>query len=443
MSMRTVIALLIVSSTLPAQRPQGPPRAIAPATPAGKAVSEWLDAFNSADASTLRAYYDRYRLTRNVKAELDLRQLTGGFDLLSIEKSTPNYVEFVVKERARDIQAVGIADLNPEGTPAITQWSLKAIPAGKGLAAFTIDAARRASVIERALANLDEYVFSDVARKMAADLHARLERGEYNDVTNGITFAVRLTEHLRAVSHDKHLAVNFSAAGPSQSPSQAAAPGAPASCGFTTTLEPNGNVGILKFNGFVNLTPQCGGEATRAIDAVADAAALIIDLRENTGGDAKMVAFISGYLFDKRTHLNDVLTRRRDASGRLIVPDQFVTNESWANDPDPPGRKYGGTKPIYVLTSSVTFSAAEEFSYNLKALKRATIVGEQTGGGSHPTRGLRIDDQFSMGVPFARSVNPITKTNWEGTGVTPDVAVPAAQALETAMSLIAQKAKPR
>jgi C-terminal processing protease CtpA/Prc len=106
-----------------------------------------------------------------------------------------------------------------------------------------------------------------------------------------------------------------------------------------------------------------------------------------------------------------------------------------------PGRKYGGTKPVYVLTSSLTFSAAEEFTYNLKALKRATIVGEQTGGGAHPTRSARIDDQFSIAVPFANSVNPITKTNWEGTGVTPDVTVPATQALETAMKLITQKAK--
>jgi C-terminal processing protease CtpA/Prc len=122
-------------------------------------------------------------------------------------------------------------------------------------------------------------------------------------------------------------------------------------------------------------------------------------------------------------------------------PDEFSTQEFWANDPEVPGRKYGGTKPVYVLTSGVTFSAAEEFTYNLKALKRATIVGEPTGGGAHPTRGEPIDDQFSIGVPFARSVNPITMTIWEGTGVTPDVTVPAALALVTAMRLFAQKAR--
>jgi C-terminal processing protease CtpA/Prc len=206
-------------------------------------------------------------------------------------------------------------------------------------------------------------------------------------------------------------------------------------------MESNGKVAVIKFNGFSNLTYPCGTEVTRTFDVVANADALIFDLRENTGGDARMVAFISSYLFDKRTHLNDVLTRRKDASGRQMGPDEFSTQEFWANDPEVPGRKYGGTKPVYVLTSGVTFSAAEEFTYNLKALKRATIVGEPTGGGAHPTRGEPIDDQFSIGVPFARSVNPITKTNWEGTGVTPDVTVPAAQALETAMTLIAQKAR--
>ena len=157
-------------------------------------------------------------------------------------------------------------------------------------------------------------------------------------------------------------------------------------------MEPQGKLGIIKFNGFANLTPQCGGEATAAFDLVAGADALIFDLRENGGGDARMVAFISSYLFDKSTHLNDVMTRRRDASGQLIVPDQFWAHESWTNDV--PGRNTGKKRPVYVLTSSLTFSAAEEFTYNLKALKRATVVGEKTGGEAHPTRPAKIDTSF-------------------------------------------------
>lgn len=429
---RAFVALSLLSVALRAQTPL-------PSTPAGQAVVEWLDAFNSGDSTRLRAHYDRYRLIRNMKSQLELRQLSGGFDLVSVEKSTPRYIEFVVKERKRDIQAVGVTELNPDGTPGMRISALSAIPPGKTLAAFTIDSARRASVIERAIENLEnEYVFSDVSKKMGVEVRARLRRGEYDDVTNAITFASRLTEHFREVSRDKHLGVTFSAGGAPQGPP----PSAPASCGFDATLESGGKVGLIKFNGFPNLTYQCGQEVTRAFEQVADADALIFDLRENGGGDARMVAYISGYLFDKPTHLNDIMSRRRDSSGRLIVPDQFVAYPSWANDPDVPGRKYGGKKPIYVLTSSFTFSAAEEFTYNLKSLNRAVIVGEPTGGGAHPTRGAKIDDQFSIGVPFARSVNPITKTNWEGTGVAPDVRVPAAQALETARRLIAQKPKP-
>jgi C-terminal processing protease CtpA/Prc len=98
---------------------------------------------------------------------------------------------------------------------------------------------------------------------------------------------------------------------------------------------------------------------------------------------------------------------------------------------------------VYVLTSKQTFSGAEEFSYDLKNLKRATIVGETTGGGAHPVSGERIDDHFLIGVPYARAINPISKTNWEGTGVEPDVKVAAAEALAVAEKLASEKAKPK
>jgi C-terminal processing protease CtpA/Prc len=139
-----------------------------------------------------------------------------------------------------------------------------------------------------------------------------------------------------------------------------------------------------------------------------------------------MVAFISSYLFSEPTHLND-LWERKDNS----------THQYWTL-PYVPGKRLDG-KPAYVLTSVHTFSGAEEFTYNLKNLKRATIVGETTGGGAHPVAGHRIDDHFMIGVPFARAINPISKTNWEGIGVEPDVKVAAADALATAQKLVAEK----
>jgi C-terminal processing protease CtpA/Prc len=152
--------------------------------------------------------------------------------------------------------------------------------------------------------------------------------------------------------------------------------------------------------------------------------ALIIDLRENGGGSPAMVALVTSYLFDRRTHLNDLWTRATNKT------EEFWTRDSVA------GRRFGGEKPVYVLTSSNTFSGGEEFTNNLKVLKRATIVGETTGGGAHPVRSRRIDDHFFIGVPFARAINPITRTNWEGVGVEPDTKVPAAAALETALKLL-------
>lgn len=197
-------------------------------------------------------------------------------------------------------------------------------------------------------------------------------------------------------------------------------------CGFRKAEQLDGNVGYLKFNMFA--PPEiCGPTASAAMNFLAGTRALILDLRDNGGGSPSMVAFVASYLFDRRTHINDLWTRRTDS-----------TQEFWTQD-SVPGRRFGGEKPVYVLTSANTFSGAEEFAYDLKTLKRATIVGETTGGGAHPVRGRRIDDHFMIGVPFARAINPITHTNWEGVGVEPDVKVSASEALATAQKLLRQK----
>jgi retinol-binding protein 3 len=159
---------------------------------------------------------------------------------------------------------------------------------------------------------------------------------------------------------------------------------------------------------------------------VAHTDALIFDLRDNGGGDPAMVAFIASYLFDRHTHLNDLYNRRENS-----------TEQYWTL-PYVPGERLP-KQPVFVLTSSHTFSGAEEFCYDLKTQKRATIVGETTGGGAHPVGGHTVADYFMIGVPFAKAVNPVTKTNWEGTGVEPDVKVSAADALTTAEKLAAEK----
>jgi C-terminal processing protease CtpA/Prc len=170
----------------------------------------------------------------------------------------------------------------------------------------------------------------------------------------------------------------------------------------------------------------CGPKATAALGSLGDVDALIFDLRENGGGHPEMVSFVVSYLFAKRTHVNDLYDRKENK-----------TTQYWTK-PEVPGTKFV-KQPVYVLTSKRTFSGAEEFCYDLKNLKRATIVGETTGGGAHPTAGKRLDDHFMIAIPFARAINPVTKKDWEGTGVAPDVAVPADQALETAKKLAAER----
>jgi hypothetical protein len=316
------------------------------------------------------------------------------------------------------------------------QLAVQPVPAGGSIADFKIDAATRARVIQGAIAYLDSnYVFPDAAAKMAAAVKARLERGEYDDVSNGISFAQLLTEHFREISHDLHLRVGFFAAGLPEGPG-GPVPMVPANlreqilaqnCWFRTSEVQAGNIGYLKFDQF--WTPDlCAAVASEALSKLADTDALIVDLRDNGGGDPAMVAYVASYFFDQRTHLNDIWTRRTNQ-----------TRESWTREV--PGKKFGGKKPVYLLTSTRTFSGAEEFSYDLQNLKRVTIIGEQTGGGAHPTNGFRIDSHFEIRVPFARAINPITKTNWEGTGVTPDVRVPASQAMDTARALIARRVK--
>jgi C-terminal processing protease CtpA/Prc len=170
----------------------------------------------------------------------------------------------------------------------------------------------------------------------------------------------------------------------------------------------------------------CGPTVVAAMALVAHADAIIFDLRQNGGGQPAMVTLIASYLFDKPTHLIDIYNCKENS-----------TTQNWTlwYLPGPKLTK----QPVFVLTSKRTLSGAEEFAFDLKNQKRATIVGETTGGGAHPVSGHTVADYFMVGVPFAKSLDPVTKTNWEGTGVQPDVKVPSADALETAEKLSIEK----
>ncbi|HUR79681.1 MAG TPA: S41 family peptidase [Thermoanaerobaculia bacterium] len=282
---------------------------------------------------------------------------------------------------------------------------------------FTITAAERKQVIDNSIARLNEaYVFPETAKKMEQAVRARAARGEYDKITSAKELADTLTRDFREVSKDKHLSMRYSnavlpdrapdAAPPAEALEQQRAFAAKLNYGFEKVERLQGNIGYIDIRGF--MPPEVGGETgAAAMTFVANADALIVDLRFNGGGEPSMIAYLTSYLFDEPTHLNDIWTRAGNST------------EQWWTSATVKGHRFGGKKPVYVLTSSRTFSGGEEFAYNLKTLKRGTIIGEVTGGGAHPVDGVKVSDHFELGVPFARAINPITKTNWEGVGVQP------------------------
>jgi C-terminal processing protease CtpA/Prc len=302
----------------------------------------------------------------------------------------------------------------------------------------SIDAATRIAVIENLFKELnDSYVFPETAKKMEADLRDRVKRNEYDQITTARAFADKLTTDLQAVSHDKHLRVRFSAQPipvrkerdePTEEEKAAFSLfNRTVNFGFEKVERMQGNIGYIDLRGFND--PKEGTDTVAAaMTLVSNTDALIFDLRQNGGGDPEMVALICSYLFgDKAVHLNDLYWRKGDH-----------TDEFWTK-PIVAGKKYLD-KDVYILTSNRTFSGAEEFSNNLKTLKRATIIGETTGGGANPGGMVRLGEHFGAFVPTGRAINPITKTNWEGTGVEPDLKVPKEQALKTAYLMALNKA---
>ena len=291
-----------------------------------------------------------------------------------------------------------------------------------------IDAATRQQVLDGAIEHMQRgYIFEDVAEKMAAALRAHAKAGAYDAITSGADFAAVLTTHLQEVSKDKHLRIVYNPAGMAgaQPPTtdedriRRAAAERRNNYGLHRVERLDGNVGYIELRGFSG-SQEAGGAVAAAMNLLANTDALVFDLRRNGGGSPVTIGFISSYLFDKRVHLNDFYVRetgRRQSFHTLDTVD---------------GRRYGETKPVYILTSNRTFSAAEEFTYNLKNLKRAVIVGETTGGGAHPGGVRRITDHFGIWLPSGRAINPITGTNWEGVGIAPDIAVDPADALRVA-----------
>lgn len=262
----------------------------------------------------------------------------------------------------------------------------------------------------------DFYVFPEVAKLTEAHLKSQMLDGYYDQFKNNETFAAALTQSVQAINKDKHMRIR------SNRPSNALEKSQEimfeehlvqinsyreGNAGFNTVKILEGNVGYLDLRGFAGM--ETGKEITDAyMKLMSRADAIIIDLSKNGGGSPSMVQYLCSYFFNQKLLLNSLYWRESNS-----------IQEFWTLD------KVGGIKlndvPLFIITSERTFSGAEEFSYNMQTQKRATLVGQTTGGGANPGRSMSINDNLRIFIPMGRAINPITKTNWEGVGVIPEI----------------------
>jgi len=341
---------------------------------------------------------------------------------LSLRLPAARLLEFTFEDASADTPRISLPD---DGSLAAEQMS------GREIVTTALSLLRA------------NYVFPELAEQAATAVEARLAAGEY-DHLDEVTLTERVTSQLREVCEDKHLALRLGGGPPpgprGPEPGRGPEPrrrepkdhedhearrlamrrmGRLDNFGIHRVERLDGNVGYLDVRR-VAVPANAGPAIGAAMELVAGTYALIIDLRHNGGGSPEGVVFWCSYLFDERpVHFNDI-----------FHADTGETRQFWGL-PYVPGTRYVD-RPVYVLTSSHTFSGGEDFCYTLQALGRAQVIGETTGGGAHPTRPFPISAAVHIAIPFARSVNPVTGTNWQGTGVVPDVAVPEAQAYDTA-----------
>lgn len=274
---------------------------------------------------------------------------------------------------------------------------------------------------------LNAYVLSDMGKRMSERLHQGLAAGQFDHITDPVAFADALTGEVQTVQHDGHLMLRYA-------PEDAADTMArdevdplarirTANYGLRKVEVLPGNIGYIDIAHFWADTAQGRTTVKAAFQFVANTEALIIDLRTCGGGSQDAVRDMAGFFFAQPTHLNDMYDRMRND-----------TTHYWTR-PDAAFVRFT-TLPLYVLTGPLTFSAAEEFCYDLQARQRATIVGERTGGGAHGMDEVPVGHGMILSLPYCEAINPVTHTNWEGVGVLPEVQVEADAALGTAELLI-------
>lgn len=280
----------------------------------------------------------------------------------------------------------------------------------------------------------DNYVLKDVGQVCADFLEEQIENKSYEEITHPRAFARNLTSDLRKIHNDRHIRIQSITPGdrrlvknPRLDFFLRTRDSIKENLGFKEVKIMPGNVGYINIRSFEPYE-LARGKALNTLHFIENADAIIVDLRNNIGGNPTMVQFLGSFFFDQPVHLNSIYWRRGD-----------YTEEFWTMDSI--GIKKRPKVPVFVLTSDRTFSGGEEFAYNLKIQKRATLIGEKTAGGANPGYTFRINDYFNIFIPTGRSINPITGTNWEGKGVEPDISINTSGALSLALEKAEQAAR--
>ena len=282
----------------------------------------------------------------------------------------------------------------------------------------------------------DFYVFPEVAKLTDEHLKAQLLDGYFDQFENDETFAAALTKSVQAINKDKHMRIraNQPYMAPEKSQEKIVEEhiaridrSRKSNAGFKTVKTLEGNVGYLDLRGFAGI--ESGKEVADAyMKLMSRTDAIIIDLSKNGGGSPSMVQYLCSYFFDQKLLLNSLYWREGNR-----------TQEFWTLD-EVGGLRMGDI-PLFIITSERTFSAAEEFSYNMQTQKRATLVGQTTGGGANPGGTKRINDNLRVFIPTGKAINPITKTNWEGVGVIPEEETSVEDAYDKALDLAQEAAE--
>ncbi len=270
------------------------------------------------------------------------------------------------------------------------------------------------------------YVFPEIAKEMEQHLNMQEKNGKFKDINEKGEFARTLTKELRSVQNDKHLHLYIGSNPDIQNNDDRNLKrlirelnSEKDNHGINKIEILEGNIGYIRLNS-VMYSDDAMSILNAAMQFLSNTYSIIFDLRVNSGGDPMYMAYLFSYFFENPTHINSIYWKDRDR-----------TDEFWTKK-EVPGKKMTDI-PLYVLISKKTFSGAEEFAYDLQSLKRATIVGEISAGGANPAATWVISNNLRISIPYGRAINPITGTNWEGTGVIPDIKVPADQALEVAI----------